>query len=1136
MTHLDSAFVEFETAAHEAATSVNARPLPTKAQEVAGNYRKGHARWHGIPVSVENVRNSWRSGVAEDGKPWTNRMAAHYGDFPGTVGADGDPVDVFVGPFPELTQAWVINQRRVAGTPGFDEHKVMVGFTDEQQARDAYLHSYQRNWPGLMSMVPITVGQLKWWLRHGDKSRPISSDQLPSEGRIMKKVLWDRDANPTTQSLDEVMGSLRASDTDGLMLDSVSMDELMTDPDLEAVIKLDAMVVEAYQLGRKMTMLARVMAASGATVKPSGDPVISDPVRMRGVLQVMVLFPMTDGQAVAIWFHNPDTTPGRLTPLDELISWKWMLNKKDVTIVVAPERGQDLNVREVARRIMRLVERNSDAFQRANAKAAERAAAISALEEEIPRLESQLATLQREIEVAEVEAENPRLVPDPAPSVLSKPASLEQGQAALQALAPFLSRGQMSAVREGMRGEEGQFFINKMIELADRIATMPHTYQQDGKGDDAVAYLHYFKGGADWYITEKDKDGDVDQAFGQADLGDGPELGYISIRELVSNGVELDFHFEPTTLGILKGGAKVGETSDETQPVAPAPAPEPAPAPVVELTGTELGDFPATPDGLTALRAAAIEYFRSRLQGGIPVHNIALDKDILLTRAGRKKIEAFSTDRRKLMLVPAIPTILRDGKPTASSPMAPHARAAAKGVKVVHILKTDVQLGGAALTVRTLVYEREDGSLFYDYAVNNEEKVGALGGNTGLPDPAERPNVSPTALLPPELSSEQRTLDSVDGNTNPCKGGGEAIEAVLADAAGRAAKYLDGALLDFAGDVGHAIAQLKVALDVVTTNEPINRAEGAIEQADLERESADQFRKAIGILEGRLAPVLDAAEGPMVVNLFIEGEPPEVLPEESDDEDQPAPTDTTGSGADPTAIPEGQTVDPPAITPEMIARAAELGAGAGARGYAAPAQDPELMAMIPAGVPVGWSLPLLEAWNQAFSAAQAAAPVPNASGTATEGAGGEEGTKVYETWAEWEEDFLSAIEEIAEVDRSDAQGIAMVHQSAIEQAWQAKTPPRVAAQAVLDQPGASAEEPEKTPGESDYARQRQLDLEYLKSFIDGTADVFASDALERMEPMAELYANDPEMMELFTRAAQAYSDAAVAEAQRALAA
>lgn len=37
-----------------------------------------------------------------------------------------------------------------------------------------------------------------------------------------------------------------------------------------------------------------------------------------------------------------------------MVSWKWLLNRKDPTVVVAPERGQDLNPRGVACRIMRL--------------------------------------------------------------------------------------------------------------------------------------------------------------------------------------------------------------------------------------------------------------------------------------------------------------------------------------------------------------------------------------------------------------------------------------------------------------------------------------------------------------------------------------------------------------------------------------------------------------------------------------------------------------------------------------------------------------------------------------------------------------------------------------------------------------
>lgn len=46
----------------------------------------------------------------------------------------------------------------------------------------------------------------------------------------------------------------------------------------------------------------------------------------------------------------------------------------------------------------------------------------------------------------------------------------------------------------------------------------------------------------------------------------------------------------------------------------------------------------------------------------------------------------------------------------------------------------------------------------------------------------------------------------------------------------------------------HAVAVLQVALDTCETNEPINRAEGNLAQAELERETAEQCRKAIAML------------------------------------------------------------------------------------------------------------------------------------------------------------------------------------------------------------------------------------------------------------------------------------------------
>ena len=135
---------------------------------------------------------------------------------------------------------------------------------------------------------------------------------------------------------------------------------------------------------------------------------------------------------------------------------------------------------------------------------------------------------------------------------LNKKAELLAGNVALNNLVDFISPNQLSVVRELIDSGEGSYFVDKMVALDELISNMPKTYDQDGKGDKAVAYLHYFRGGMDWYITERDMEDEQYQSFGTANLGHGAELGYISIVELLENNIELDFHFEPTELGKLK--------------------------------------------------------------------------------------------------------------------------------------------------------------------------------------------------------------------------------------------------------------------------------------------------------------------------------------------------------------------------------------------------------------------------------------------------------------------------------------------------------------------------------------------------------------------------------------------------------
>jgi hypothetical protein len=143
---------------------------PTPGQIEAGNYRKGDFRFRpGLVIKIESPEGTTRRGKSKSGKEWSVTMKHSYGYFRGSKGKDGDAVDVFIGPHPESDVVAVVNQE-IDGK--FDEHKVVVGIRDEQEAREVYLANYQKGW----KCGPITmtnVEGLKGWLRDGKATQPF---------------------------------------------------------------------------------------------------------------------------------------------------------------------------------------------------------------------------------------------------------------------------------------------------------------------------------------------------------------------------------------------------------------------------------------------------------------------------------------------------------------------------------------------------------------------------------------------------------------------------------------------------------------------------------------------------------------------------------------------------------------------------------------------------------------------------------------------------------------------------------------------------------------------------------------------------------------------------------------------------
>ena len=128
----------------------------------------------------------------------------------------------------------------------------------------------------------------------------------------------------------------------------------------------------------------------------------------------------------------------------------------------------------------------------------------------------------------------------------------------------FINPNQRTAMLSNCYGEDGAFFVDKFKSLGNLIEGMPVTHAQDGKGKNAIAYLHYFIGNCDWYVTEKDIEGGVLQAFGFHLLDGNLDKGrfrYINISELLLVGAELDLHFTPKTLNEILSEFKTKEAA-----------------------------------------------------------------------------------------------------------------------------------------------------------------------------------------------------------------------------------------------------------------------------------------------------------------------------------------------------------------------------------------------------------------------------------------------------------------------------------------------------------------------------------------------------------------------------------------------
>ncbi len=181
---------------------------PTEAQKKAGNYKKGHLQFGGYDYTVETPKGATRSGVDEQGNPWSVTMHDTYGYIKGKIGVDGDHIDMFVNDDADLDtfdgNVFVVDQVNPE-TGEFDEHKVMYGYPSQEAATEAYLANYSKGWKGIGKVTSVPKATFDKWLESSDRKTKPFADYAMIQKAKAQKVSYNPDTHEWTGIPEEVI-------------------------------------------------------------------------------------------------------------------------------------------------------------------------------------------------------------------------------------------------------------------------------------------------------------------------------------------------------------------------------------------------------------------------------------------------------------------------------------------------------------------------------------------------------------------------------------------------------------------------------------------------------------------------------------------------------------------------------------------------------------------------------------------------------------------------------------------------------------------------------------------------------------------------------------------------------------------
>ena len=570
----------------------------------------------------------------------------------------------------------------------FLDHIAIKGaVSDEQSIRLCQKYLAEARQGQVRNTVQVTYNGLKTFLDStklpNNTAYFLQSDALllDAQGTI-NAVVWDEEGKLISHGgrLSQMMLDMAGCDIQGDLLEQV------TPRDVVAMFiddacefgggMFDAMIIKVKQLEPVMQKLAQALKATDNEeffVK-SVTPI--EPFKRQNVVNVGAIFEMSDTQTITVLFNNPDTTPSKLTDTDVLTSWKWILNKRDVTAILQPRAVDARKYPQIASRMHKLLAKNHDRFKRAQAAKNKDELLLAELVDQVEASQLELRTLQQsgiDIQI-QIDAETTRKQQE-TEAIAAKSAEAETAK---QTADEFHQN-----LKNTLENSE-ENTIQKAVDIYNLLMN-EHGFKPDALADQGKHTYHLISANENHLAIVASAD---------EENRDNWTIEFSSGGEMDLTNINMQADVETIVKQVLDADIKKDTTN---------------------LDGDEFGEFDL-PEDNKELRAAVKQALVEMVGKSFPCPS--LNTDVEVRTSGVKKIISNSADIRKLQAVAALKELLADA--VKIDEKKPYDEMRERNIVAYHFLEAPLKLKDELLKVTFVVREDDKGHYHYDHRINSD--------------------------------------------------------------------------------------------------------------------------------------------------------------------------------------------------------------------------------------------------------------------------------------------------------------------------------------------------------------------------------------------------------------------------------